>query len=357
MTAPRPLVAALACVAVGAAATPAAGASLAESLSCIAPTDAAGIDAALARAASPLAGEGTTFVQVGEREGVDPRFLVAVAAHETLLATYGPARLIHNPFGIGPGWAFASERVAIAAAGRILRRYYLAEGIATVDAIGRKWAPVGALNDPTDLNRHWEGGVATYYAALGGDPARPVTLIAQDPTPQCGAAAGGTPMVTAWDGRTPAAGPGLYEGGDPATGLPASIPAFVFPVAVPAGTPVRYADDFDAPGSPGCFGRRWACAVTLAAPGADVVAVAAGTLRGATADERLQGVGFWLETGAGDRIGYGPLRDYRPGVADGAPVLPGQALGHAPGLLLVAWERGGVRVNPFPLLAATRPPG
>src|SRR5687768_4465231 len=70
-------------------------------MTCIAPTDAAGIDAMLARAGSPLAGEGATFVTEGAAAGIDPRALVAIAAHETLLETYGPAREINNPFGLG----------------------------------------------------------------------------------------------------------------------------------------------------------------------------------------------------------------------------------------------------------------
>ena len=361
----RPLIAALACALAalaGALASPRPAAAsdrpIADVLSCVTPTDTEGIDAALLRAASPLSGQGGAFVATGRREGIDPRFLVAIAAHETLLLTYGPAREIHNPFGIGPGWAFASDRVAIAAAGRILARYYLADGVVTVGAIGRKWAPVGAVNDPQDLNRAWEQGVSAYYAALGGDPARPVSLFAQDPTPDCGAPVAGPPVVTAWNGATPAAGRGLYEGADPATGLPATIPGFVFPIAAPVGAVVRYGDDFEASGAPGCFGQRWACSLSLQPPpGSWVVASAAGTLRAATGAEHLQGIGFWLDTGRGDRIAYGPLRDYVPGVRDGAPVGAGAPIGHAPGLLLVAWERNGVRINPYALLSATRPPG
>ena len=86
-------------------------------MSCIAPTDAAGIDAMLTRASSPLAGEGATFVTEAASAGIDPRAIVAIAAHETMLETYGPAQEINNPFGLGPGMAFASEREAIVRSG------------------------------------------------------------------------------------------------------------------------------------------------------------------------------------------------------------------------------------------------
>ena len=74
---------------------------------CVAPTDAAGIDAMLAAAGSPMAGEGPTIVTEAAAAGIDPRAIVAIAAHETMLETYGPAQEIHNPFGLGPGIAFA----------------------------------------------------------------------------------------------------------------------------------------------------------------------------------------------------------------------------------------------------------
>jgi hypothetical protein len=348
------------CLLAATAATPLVGAeppSLAKSLSCVAPLDAGAIDRTLERAVSPLAGQGARFVAEGRARNIDPRFLLAIAAHETLLHTYSPAQLIRNPFGIGPGWAFASEGAAIRTAASILDRYYLAEGLVTVGAIGAKWAPVGALNDPMDLNRHWERGVETYYAALGGDPRRPVTLFAQDPTPDCSMAPDAPPVVTRWDGRTPVVpGAAIYQGADPATGLPATIPGFVFPLAPPSGGAVRYSDDFAAPGAPGCFGQPWQCAITLETePQTWVVAATSGTLRAATPEERSAGIGFWLDAGEGRRVGYGPLASYVEGIGDGTVVSAAQPLGRSAATVQIAWERDDLRINIQPLLAATRP--
>ena len=92
------------------------------------------------------------------------------------------------------------------------------------------------------------------------------------------------------------------------------------------------------------------------AAGSHAVASAAGTLRAATAAEQEEGIAFWVETAGGDRLGYGPLAGYAPGVADGAVVVAGQPLGTSAGSLRIAWERGGARVDPFPILEATRPP-
>jgi hypothetical protein len=373
---PRRLLAALAGVAAMTAAATAPGAAdvglvgVAQHMTCLAPTDAAGIDAMLARAGSPLAGEGGAFVSEGLAAGLDPRALVAIAAHETLLETYGPAQAIRNPFGLGPGWPFESERAAIARAAGTLAAYYLPEGRVTLDAIGAKWAPIGAANDPTGLNASWSAGVGAYYAAMGGDPARPILAGSQDAAPACapatglataptGLAASGPPVVTAWGGAVPrTAGRAAREGGDPRSGLPATIDGFVFPIALPQLAPAAYRDAFDEPGPAGCEGDAGRqCALTIGfAPGAHVVAAAAGTLRAADPGEREEGIAFWIETAAGDRLGYGPLAGYAPGIGEGVPVAAGQPVGTGSGMLRVAWTRDGVRINPYPLLEATRPP-
>ncbi len=335
---------------------------------CVAPTDAAGIDAMLTRAGSPLAGEGAVFVAEARAVGLDPRALVAIAAHETLLETYVPSQAIHNPFGLGPGIAFASDADAIRRAARVLGAYYLAEGRVMIGDIGAKWAPLGAANDPSGLNAFWQAGVGAYYAALGGDPARPVLAAAQDAVPGCAGAvplapadgataASGPPVVTVWGGARPrVGGPRGAHGADPATGRAATIPGFAFPLALPPGAPVGYRDSFSEPGPDTCDGGRMQCAVTIASGGGDaVVAMATGTLAGADAAEREAGIAFWIETSEGDRLGYGPLASYRPGIGDGAAVVAGRHLGDGAGLLRVAWERGGERIDPFPLLHATRP--
>lgn len=339
-------------------------------MSCVAPTDAAGIDAVLERAGSPLEGEGATFVAQGLASGIDPRALVAIAAHETLLQTYIPSQSIHNAFGLGPGWAFADDAAAIARAARTLGTYYVPEGRITIETIGAKWAPIGVANDPTSLNQHWAAGVGTYYAALGGDPGRPILTASQDAVPACLGApslsppadaptASGAAVVTAWGGARPrTSGSSARDGSDPGSGDPAVVPGFVFPLALPESSAALYRDAFSEPGATDCDGGRHQCAVTIAsAPGEVAVAMAAGVLRGATAPEAEGGIAFWIETDAGDRLGYGPLASYSTGIEDGATVVAGRPLGRVAGWVRIAWERAGTRINPFPLLEATRPPG
>jgi hypothetical protein len=144
----------------------------------------------------------------------------------------------------------------------------------------------------------------------------------------------------AWGGAAPARGPA------PAAG-------FVFPLALPVGAPAAY----EPPAPRTCAADGFRCGVALAsAPGAHAVAAVAGTLRAAGAGEIEEGVAFWVEAPGGDRLGYGPLAAYAPGIAAGVRVTAGQPLGTSAGSLRVAWERDGARLDPFPILEATRPP-
>jgi hypothetical protein len=122
---------------------------------------------------SPLVGLGAVFVAVAAPAGLDPRILPAIALQETRLGTAGGGPAVRNPFGLGPGLAFASWRAAAHLAVVTLATMY-SGGARTIAQIGTRWAPVGAANDPAGLNANWVSGVADAYASLGGDPTGPV---------------------------------------------------------------------------------------------------------------------------------------------------------------------------------------
>lgn len=106
-------------------------------------------------------------MQAGRRNKLDPLLLVAITGAESQFGKQVKAGT-HNPFGWGPHIPFKSWAASIDAVARGLRRGYLDEGRKSIRAIGEKWAPRGASNDPTDLNANWAGNVTKFYRELGG---------------------------------------------------------------------------------------------------------------------------------------------------------------------------------------------
>lgn len=51
-----------------------------------------------------------------------------------------------------------------------LRRGYLDEGLTTLAQIQAKYAPLGAANDPGNLNSNWLTNTTILYGELGGNP-------------------------------------------------------------------------------------------------------------------------------------------------------------------------------------------
>lgn len=82
--------------------------------------DAAALDAWMAEKVpgSPLVGLGSVFVAEGTRNRIDPRALVAIAYHESVLGTAGSGAGIHNAFGWGPAIPFRSWQDNIATVAR-----------------------------------------------------------------------------------------------------------------------------------------------------------------------------------------------------------------------------------------------
>lgn len=112
----------------------------------------------------------SAFRRAGEKYGVDPDLLMAIAIHETGNGTSSAFRNKKNAMGVSPNGggprSFETVEAGIDYMARQLARNYLGQGLTTIAAIGRKYAPPGASNDPRGLNSHWVKGVSGYYFQL-----------------------------------------------------------------------------------------------------------------------------------------------------------------------------------------------
>ena len=110
------------------------------------------------------------FYDAGKKYGVDPKLLIAIAMHETNQGTSPAFLRKNNAMGISPNGGgprdFSSVEESIDYAARLLRKHYLDKGLTTIAAIGGKYAPVGADNDPRNFNQHRAKGVRKYYNSL-----------------------------------------------------------------------------------------------------------------------------------------------------------------------------------------------
>ena len=110
------------------------------------------------------------FYDAGNKYGVDPKLLMAISMHETAAGTSSAFRNKKNAMGISPNGggprSFDSVEESIDYAARLLKKHYLDQGLTTIAAIGGKYAPAGAGNDPRGLNKHWVSGVSKYYKSF-----------------------------------------------------------------------------------------------------------------------------------------------------------------------------------------------
>lgn len=95
--------------------------------------------------------------------------MAAIAIHETGNGTSNAAKKKNNVGGMmGKNglMTFNSLEEGIDKMASNLKRNYIDKGLTSIEQIQKKYAPIGASNDPTGLNNHWVKGVSKYYNML-----------------------------------------------------------------------------------------------------------------------------------------------------------------------------------------------
>lgn len=123
---------------------------------------------------SPLRKYAGSFEEYGNEYGVDPALLAAIAEHETGGGKSSAFRNKNNAMGVsnasGP-IKMESVEASIEKMASLLGRG-INEGrgpyanAKSIEDIGRKYAPIGAGNDPRNLNQFWTRGVRSKYEKL-----------------------------------------------------------------------------------------------------------------------------------------------------------------------------------------------
>ena len=128
-----------------------------------------------AKLGGKLRGTGELFIKYGMKYGIDPAVLAAIAMHETGNGT-SSAVIYKNNVGGMMGrnglMSFPSLEAGIEAMARNLRKNYVDKGIRTIGEIQKKYAPIGAANDPMGLNYNWTSGVLKFLNDFGISPGR-----------------------------------------------------------------------------------------------------------------------------------------------------------------------------------------
>ncbi|HCU7140884.1 TPA: CHAP domain-containing protein [Staphylococcus aureus] len=105
-----------------------------------------------------LDGKGKTIVKIAEKHKIPPNLFVAIIASESEWGKGMNATKQKNPLSImgnGPLKVYNSVEDGLNAGAKNLYDLYIKEGLTTPDKIGPKYAPVGASNDPSNMNKRW----------------------------------------------------------------------------------------------------------------------------------------------------------------------------------------------------------
>lgn len=119
-----------------------------------------------------LKGKAGMVIEKAIDNGIDPKLFAAVIAHETGSGTSNAIINYNNPAGImdpKTKWTklkrFGTLSEGLDYSAKNLKRRLDQTG-GDMDKLAAVYAPVGAENDPNNLNAYWKSGVSKFYNLL-----------------------------------------------------------------------------------------------------------------------------------------------------------------------------------------------
>lgn len=115
-----------------------------------------------------FAGTGQIFYAAAQNYKINPALIIAIGIHESSLGNIYKGKSeenFKNAFGLIQGNSlirFDSWADGINVAFKTVNSF----NCSTIECIGQKYAPVGASNDPNNLNQHWVPGVKKQFNSI-----------------------------------------------------------------------------------------------------------------------------------------------------------------------------------------------
>lgn len=201
-----------------------------------------------------LKGLGPAFVDAGQKNGIDPALLAAIAMHETGNGTSHALVVKNNAMGISPNNGgparFESPVDSIEQQAHTLANNPAYEewrkNPGDISALGSVYAPPDAPNDPYDQNKDWIDGVSKFYSRFKAGPA---PASAKPPAPATASApiSEATPPTTPTPAATGESSPtNPFDAVDPAPATTTPAPAARPAASTPAPGVTIEANPFDA---------------------------------------------------------------------------------------------------------------
>lgn len=121
--------------------------------------------------AGAFKGKRAAFEHASAKHNVDPVLMIAISIHETAWGTSRALLEHNNPSGQMRGNQiihFDSLEDGLEMTGQTLNNLWNERGLNTIEKLGSAYAPVGAGNDPTNINIHWVPTIHKFIEELGG---------------------------------------------------------------------------------------------------------------------------------------------------------------------------------------------